>query len=244
MKVLSFDIYGNFGHFRKFWTTSSPLTFSFPPPTTVGGIMGAIVGNDKNNKYISPFRTKECKLSIKIVNPIKKIIQGLNLINTKISWDLNPKNCNKTLRTRINFEFLTNPRYTIYFNHSDESLFENVVELVKESEYYFPVSLGLSECLANIEYNGVYNATKYMYNKEEEFIEILTPISTSNFIKNNIKIESNKKYLSESKIPIKMNLNREIEKYDTVIYEATGASIKAKIKEYYSLENGENIVFF
>ncbi|MDI3478645.1 MAG: CRISPR-associated protein Cas5h, partial [Thermoanaerobacterium sp.] len=32
MKSLIFDIYGDFGHFKKYYTTSSPLTFSFPPP--------------------------------------------------------------------------------------------------------------------------------------------------------------------------------------------------------------------
>jgi len=38
METLVFDVKGDLGHFRKFYTTSSPLTFSFPPPPTVRGI--------------------------------------------------------------------------------------------------------------------------------------------------------------------------------------------------------------
>jgi len=53
MKVLVFDIWGDYGHFRKFYTTTSPLTFSFPPPPTIAGILGAIYGTDKKtNEYL------------------------------------------------------------------------------------------------------------------------------------------------------------------------------------------------
>ncbi|MFB3896899.1 MAG: CRISPR-associated protein Cas5, partial [bacterium] len=34
MKILVFDIWGDLGHFRKFYTTTSPLSFSFPPPSS------------------------------------------------------------------------------------------------------------------------------------------------------------------------------------------------------------------
>ena len=74
MKVLIFDIWGDFGHFRKFYTTSSPLSFSFPPPPTIAGILGAIYGTDKfKNEYLRVFNYKNCRIALKILNPIKKI---------------------------------------------------------------------------------------------------------------------------------------------------------------------------
>jgi len=45
-------------------------------------------------------------------------------------------------------------------------------------------------------------------------------------------------------MPIKMNQKRIVEKYDDVIFEPDGKTIKAKVKNYYRLENGENITFF
>ncbi|WP_231717005.1 CRISPR-associated protein Cas5 [Desulfosarcina ovata] len=46
-RVLAFKLWGDYGHFRKYYTTTSPLTFEFPPPTSVVGIVSAIIGLDK-----------------------------------------------------------------------------------------------------------------------------------------------------------------------------------------------------
>jgi len=54
MKVLVFDLFGDFAHFRKYYTTTSPLTFSFPPPPTIAGILGAIYGASKE-EYLDIF---------------------------------------------------------------------------------------------------------------------------------------------------------------------------------------------
>ena len=47
MKCLVFDIKGDYGHFKKYYTTSSPLTFSIPPRTTVSGMIGALIGRSR-----------------------------------------------------------------------------------------------------------------------------------------------------------------------------------------------------
>lgn len=54
MQVLVFDIWGDYGHFSRFYTTTSPLTFSFPPPPTIARILGAIYGAGKN-EYLNMF---------------------------------------------------------------------------------------------------------------------------------------------------------------------------------------------
>ena len=53
MKCLVFDIKGDYGHFKKYYTTSSPLTFSIPR-TTVSGMIGALIGLDKE-EYLKYF---------------------------------------------------------------------------------------------------------------------------------------------------------------------------------------------
>ena len=45
-------------------------------------------------------------------------------------------------------------------------------------------------------------------------------------------------------IPKIENPERIIEKYDDVIFESQGKTIKAQLNTYYKLENGENIAFF
>ncbi|MEW6070945.1 MAG: CRISPR-associated protein Cas5, partial [Candidatus Thermoplasmatota archaeon] len=44
MEPLVFTIKGQFAHWRKWFTTTSPLTYSFPPRTAVIGLIGAILG--------------------------------------------------------------------------------------------------------------------------------------------------------------------------------------------------------
>jgi len=70
-----------------------------------------------------------------------------------------------------------------------------------------------------------------------------TPITEDNLVDGGLEIESCKKYFKE-KMPIRMNTDRVVEIYDDVIYEPDGNTIKAKVKNYYRLENGENITFF
>lgn len=45
--ILVFDLWGDLGHFKKPYTTTSPLSYAFPPRPTVAGIISAIVGLKK-----------------------------------------------------------------------------------------------------------------------------------------------------------------------------------------------------
>jgi CRISPR-associated protein Cas5h len=76
MKVLTFDLYGDFAHFRKYFTTTSPLTFSFPPPPTISGILGAIYGTPKNENQ-EVFGYENCKIALQIQKPVKKNPYGV-----------------------------------------------------------------------------------------------------------------------------------------------------------------------
>lgn len=239
MKVLAFEIGGDYGHFRKFYTTTSPLTFSFPPPSTIAGILGAIYGASKID-YLELFSLNKCHLAIKIVNPVKKVRMGINLSETKGKNLIRPMS-DKSFNPRIPIrtEFLKAPYFTIYFAHQDETVLKELVNLLKEHKSIYTVSLGLSELLADYKYIGIYNAEKASNN----LTEVVTPILISNLIADELEIEEGKKYFKE-KMPIVMNSERTIEKYENVIFEPNGKTIKANLHTYYKLENGENIAFF
>ncbi len=238
MRVLAINLYGDFGHFRKFFSTSSPLTFSFPPPPTIAGILGAIYGASKD-EYLNIFDYKHCRTALKIVNNIKKVRIGINLINTKDNnWQLVRKKFHEP-RTQIRTEFLFQPSFTIFVNHDDVSVFEKLIISTKEHRCIYSVSLGLSELLANFEFAGLFEFEEY----ENDIVEISTPLLMSNILDNFIEFETGKKYLKE-KIPVKMNSNRKVEEYEEVIYEPQGGTIKAKVKKYQKLEDGTIITFF
>jgi CRISPR-associated protein Cas5h len=237
MKVLVFDIWGDYAHFRKFYTTSSPLTFSFPPPPTIAGIMGAIYGAGKDD-YLNIFAAAQCQLALKIAAPVKKVRMGINLINTKGNYWQPVKKKNHEPRTQIRTEFLKDPSFRIYAAHTDEKVFNKLSQSIKEHRCVYSVSLGLSELLADFRFVGTFESEA-----RSGLVNVSTPIRDDDSQADELVIEPDTKYFKE-KMPIRMNPDRVVDIYDDVVYEPDGRTIKAKIKTYHHLENGDNIVFF
>ena len=109
MRILVFDIWGDYGHFKKFHTTSSPLSFSIPPPTAVYGIIGAIAGISKEN-YTDTLNQYNLKIAVGINKPVKKMRMGVNWIELKKSFE-------KLERAQqIKKEFLKDCSFRIYIS--------------------------------------------------------------------------------------------------------------------------------
>ena len=240
MKVLVFDIYGDYAHFRKYYTTTSPLSFSFPPPPTISGILGAIYGVPKNEN-LKIFGYNDCQVALRILSPVKKVRMGINLINTKDNkYFLLLKAKNHEPRIQIRTEFVKSPKYRIYVKHKDHDIFNKLAEFIKSHRSFYTVSLGLSELLADFRFVGIYESTE-QNNFEGKINTVIPDVKLAE--KFTITIETDKKYFKE-KIPIKMNPDRVVEIYSDVIYEPDGKPIKARVDSAYLLENGEAITFF
>lgn len=236
MKVLVFDIYGDYGHFRKFYTTSSPLTFSFPPPPTVYGLLGAFLGNDKKD-YLNIF-SRKTKVGIQFLHPIRKVRMGLNLVETKGTGLRKPLSC-KNPRTQILTEFVKGPHYRIFINHQDDNILSALAENIKEHKTVYTISLGLSELLSDFSFVSFWNAEEKQNN---EFIELFTVVPFSLIQQNGIEVEVGKKYIKE-KIPAEMEPERIVTRYEDVLFDTDGKSLKVKLKNYWELENGTRITF-
>ena len=73
-QFIVFELWGDYAHFRKFYTTSSPLTYPFPPKPTIIGILSSILGFDKkNNEYLKHFEKDTFLIALQLINPVKKI---------------------------------------------------------------------------------------------------------------------------------------------------------------------------
>ncbi|MGB9840643.1 type I-B CRISPR-associated protein Cas5b [Thermovenabulum sp.] len=240
MEVIVFDIWGDFAHFKKFYTTSSPLTFSFPPPPTLKGMLGAIIGADKK-EYLDIFSRENCKIALKIINPIKKVRYGLNHINTKGGYWVPLKKKNHEARTQIRTEFVKSPKYRVYVFHKSEEIFDKLRRNLENHESFFTLSLGLSELLADFELMGIFNFQEKQNCDNVVEIDSVIPVDV---IKDyGIVFEENKKYFKE-RIPLDMDIERVVEKYEDVVFEAEGNIVKANVQKYWEGTNGERIIFF
>lgn len=156
-RVLVFDLWGDYGHFRKIETTTSPLTYSIPTITALNGLIGAIIGLPKDSYYES-FSSENIKYGIKLQKPVKKINININLINTSdgfFLWDI--KN---SPRSPTPFEFLKKPHYRIYVWLRDEDVRSTLKDYLKNHKSVFTPCLGLSELLANFKFIGEFEARK------------------------------------------------------------------------------------
>ena len=227
-KVIVFDVWGDYAHFRKNYSTSSPLTHSFPPRTALCGLLGAIAGLDKA-EYFRHFLKDRAKIGCRILAPIKKVRIGENLIDTKSAIKMHLiKN-----RTQIRFEFVKDPEYRIYLSHSDEAIYEKLKGLLSRHQSVYTPSLGLSQLICNFEYAGEYEIRQ----NAAEFQSIDSVVPGSCLVEPP-EFEEGKEYFSEV-MPCEMGEGREVTEFSEVLFERNGKSIKAKARDLWELENGE-----
>jgi len=239
-KILIFDISSEFGHFRKFNTTTSPLTYPIPTRTSIAGLLGAIVGQyiDRFNFY-SYFSKKDTGIAVQVINPIKKINIGFNLINTKNSFF----NISSKGKTRVGYELLQNPKFRIFYSSKNEKLFTDIENRIKENNHYFTPYLGLSQFTAKVDFIDTVFGEEISGN---DYTDIITAINMKHCSGDkSIKFDYEKKY-SVNVMPIEMELDAEkdriVTEYSDVIIEITGKSISAKVNEFIKTNFG-NLVF-
>ena len=248
-EILIFDISSEFGHFRKYNTTTSPLSYSIPTRTAVAGILGAILGMEREMADgIYPvgaipvqefFSKANSDIAVQILKPVKKENVAMNFINTKTSfYDLS-----RAGRTQIEFELVKNVKYRIFFAlNNNQFVFNELAERIKTKNHHFSPYLGLAQFTATVDYVDIKQA-EVRENKEESFIDIITAVNLSKTIgEQPVEFDYSAMY-SANNMPIEMDRNREIQEFSEVLIEKNGLLVKAKVKDYYKIENYGNILF-
>ncbi len=247
--LLVFDIASEYGHFRKFNTTTSPLTYSIPTRPAIAGLLGAILGIEREQspgKFrdgvipISEVFTKDkAGIGVQIINPVKKVNIAFNLLDTEktASSFFNIKQ-----RTQIEFELLKDPCFRLFINLKDETIFEQLVNRVSENRTHFTPYLGLSQCTATVSFKGF---SKFERLITSDFQEVVTAVNLSNTnqddpIQFNHSIDF--KYTSDT-MPVVMLKDRIVTEYSEVIVETNGKTIQVKSNEIYQTDGFGNILF-
>ncbi len=166
-QIISFDLCGKTAHFRKFYSSSSALSYSIPPKTTVLGIIGAII-NLQRDSYYDLF--DDWLIGVEVINPFRKIFQKMNFlkvegnVNFNVGFEQSVFNRDSDItgsgnRTQTSFEILIPEnirdgelRFKIYVAVKDKEdrNFISLIGALKKKESVYGISLGSAGMLGYV----------------------------------------------------------------------------------------------
>ncbi|MGY4113196.1 CRISPR-associated Cas5h family protein [Aeribacillus composti] len=243
MKILIFDLIGKMGHFRKIDTNSSSLSYSFPPRTTIVGILAGILGMERDS-YYEVFSPNQCQIALSVRTPIRKVMQTVNYMFVKSKAHLN----NSGGHTQIPLELVlpggeeANVRYRIYFSHSDRSIYESVRGRIQSSRYVYPPYLGLSELLGQLNWVAEAEGTVM---ESRDAVPIHSVVRIPNLRERSIQFSKETRFLKEF-MTRQFTNERMIQETDYYLFEQSRQFIAIPAVPYVSVAYGgekENILW-
>ena len=245
MKFLIFDIIGKFGHFRKYYSNSSALSFCAPPRTTVCGMIAAILGMEKDT-YYTAMDIDNCKIAVSCKTPLRKTIHKLNYLYIKSVNDLNGSNGNPT---QVPFEIVSAPfigkddiQYRIFFSHKNEKIFYQLREKFLKHENQFALCLGAANFTAYYKFINMLESEMI----DEDIAQISSLVPSDRIVDYMFEDNQGKNYVSEM-LPLQFNDNRELISHKEIIYSDNGEPLYLKVKQpvhliQYNNKQKDNIV--
>ncbi|HPG41106.1 MAG TPA: CRISPR-associated protein Cas5 [bacterium] len=155
---LVFDWKGFFAHFRQFESNSSSLSYTFPPPTAISGMLAGLTGIQKD-KYYSIYLPDKIRFGVQILADPKKIMQTCNYIYAKSPGDLNMSGDN--LHTQIPVELVVSSsfpndvlHYRIFLKISDDNLYDSLYKTITNYSFQYLPYLGSAPFTSWLEWPG------------------------------------------------------------------------------------------
>lgn len=151
--VLVFDVEGDIALFRKPYTTTSMVSYPFPPPTALAGLIAGIIGvnhraaEDAKNAYFWD-KMQDVQVAISLRRPIRWINTAINLMKFKTP------NANMSEHIQVKHQLVKKPRYRIFVRGG--SIYEALRGKLEKGEFIYTPCLGAAYALADIHYQGEY----------------------------------------------------------------------------------------
>ncbi len=226
-RVLVFNIRGKFGHFKKFYSNKSSLTYRIPPRTVLMGMVASILEYSRDS-YYDVFAPDKAKFGVKVIKSGVPHFECMNYLKE----DGN--------HTQVRLELLV-PKddiieYQIFFAHEDIKLMEKLEKKIKENNLGYGLFLGQRQFRANAEFvKGIKGKKITLLKNYEGKIDTLT-------FKDNIKqldVDDYARLTVDNMAASfkKAKVGREPEKMVKVCFEEEGNSISGIFNEVLKIED-------
>ncbi len=237
MHTIVFDVSGPYGHFRKPYAPVSPVTYPFPPPPTVLGLIGAILGYGKE-EYLSRIGWEKVRVGVRLLKPTRKYRTGLNLVLTHEGnkyFRLVPDSTSRATRGQYPYEFLLEPAFRIYIAEAIDEAMQNLESQLQAGRTVYTPSLGLAQCIADVAFVGVFEGQPL--SRTEYNIASVVPDPEEN-----CRYEKGRRYV-RYRVPAQMQPDRTVVDYREVVVAEDGSSITVETDQAYEIGD-DHILFF
>jgi CRISPR-associated protein Cas5h len=231
MRMVVFDISGYMAHFRRFYSSVTPLTYHFPPRNTVMGILACMLGFDKDS-YYEVFSRDKCRIAVALRTPVRRVMLPTNYLDTDQITLPRLRGIGNRVPTRMEYLLAVPPSehvsYRIFVTHKDQSLLNQLADRLADRRFAYPISLGPAHCLA--EANLVYDGEAKVIESNGDEYPVSTVIPQDTIVDGPTPAEGIKIMLEErlppdfkdGRIPAGASRN--------YVFEASGKPLRVKIK--------------
>ncbi len=225
--VSIFQVRGQFAHWRKWFTTTSPLTYSFPPRTAVVGMVGAILGVPRE-EVAKVFRLNDTRIAVCPLRPIQKdrLPQKWRQTPPRISkGKFDPAKMGESFQA--NLEVIRRPHYRIVFWHCDSQLMQELTERLQSKRWFYPPCLGIMGFLADVEWEGEDVAEEC--ETEQASIRSILPLTEA--MAQRIDLSGSGAYIREERIPYDVFPNRRFRHLDLAYISRNAEPLEVRARE-------------
>lgn len=198
--------------FRKPYTTTSAVSFPFPPPTALAGLIGAISGlNHGSDSSASSAEFWKQMAGIRVAVGIKRPIQwfttAVNLMKFKTP------NAFMGQHIQVKHQFAKMPKYRIYVE-GDTEVYRILRDHLKEGRFVYTPYLGLAFCIADVEFLGEFEPEPVFCGKNSS-IQIDTVLPSYGEVEVDPIATGG---VHREVVPFRMDENRRLQETVTVFY--------------------------
>ncbi|NKE73665.1 CRISPR-associated protein Cas5 [Candidatus Manganitrophus noduliformans] len=157
MRAIAFDIYGTYAHFKAWYMTTSRTTYPLPPRTALAGIIGAIMGIEREDLPTWCAVGNGIRFGVRSLKPIKMRILVVKGLRGPAVLSLTGKKGGKRVEVnwlkdnsppRIPLEVIDQPEYRAYVHFPQDSDLNKLSERIQGSRPHFRPYLGTANMIA------------------------------------------------------------------------------------------------
>ena len=257
LKLLSFQISGQFAHFRKFYTNASSLSYLIPPRTVIMGMLASVLRYERDS-YYEVFRPEKFRISAAVTpgTLIKKKMQSLNYLHPDYFKFLckgtgKAKNMHGQCKLELLMPESKTIDYTIYVGviaDDSKKLLDDLETRIRHRDFGYGIYLGQRQFMADIDHIQTYPKEMIRFTEGAEYTDSLC--LQENGEPDMTDDRNLDTYIVVDQMPVHMENEKTVEKRKAkgdpgrvihtvkrVLLEKSGKRIFGKFKNSYQIED-------